>query len=187
MSGFGRCALIALAVLLAGCGGDGESPVVLPPVPPVSATTVSPSESPSPSATPSAAPDSKAAERAAVEAAVRFYYDGYERAYASGDSGELARGSTEECTCRAAVGPLQKALDRGRVVGAEVEVLQVDVVSVRDGVATTSVQVRSEDGSLVDASGMKIERVRGEGRRTKAVLLSKVLGQWRVNSVLSLS
>lgn len=158
---------------------------MLPPVPPVSATTVSPSESPSPSATPSAAPDSKAAERAAVEAAVRFYYDGYERSIKTGDAEELARGSTENCTCRRAVEGTRKLLALGKVTGNAVSVTALRVVGINGNIAYAQVTTSNPDGTVTTPDGRQLP-VPGEGVSTKAVVLLKQEGVWKVDRVTRL-
>lgn len=146
---------------------------------PTTAGATAASESPRPS--------TAAGERAAVEAAVRFYYAGYGRAIQSGDAGELARGSSPDCLCRAAVAPLQQALDEGRIVGADVSVVSVEVVSISQGKAVTNVKIDAKDGRIESETGQVIRRLRGEGLARKTVLLAQEAGTWRVTGVVGLS
>ena len=154
--------------LVAGCSGDEQRPSTLPPVSP------SPVESVVPSPTPSLT------EEQAVEAAVRFYFEGFQRAYAQRDAQELAKGSTDSCPCRSAVQVVADLLSKGEVRGGEVTIEDVRVVEVLPDLATVQVVMVSNDGRVVDEQGQTVTEFRGEGRVTKTLLLNNDSGSWLV-------
>lgn len=168
---------LAGALVLVGCGSDDSAgPTPLP-----SLTTTSPTPTPSATPTATASPSAPQTEEEAVKAAVRFYYEGYGRAYDSGDADELAKGSTPDCDCRRAVELLRDVLDGGTVVGGRAQVLRVEPAQVIDNTAVIVVETDIPNGVLVAESGTE-RTLPGPGRSTVRVILRRpnVAGDWLV-------
>lgn len=192
----GVCTGLALAALCTGCGGEDDGPPALPPVTAVATAATStppapPSGQPSATATgnsttstpPSGA---RSAERAAVEAAVRYYFDGFRRAYGSGDPKELAKGSTASCSCRRSVQIVKSLLaDGGMIMGGSVEVLSLQVNELLGNTATVTVTTNSPDAIRTNTDG-SVDTVPGEGRAQQVVLLIQEQGEWKVARIIDI-
>lgn len=120
-------AAAAVAVVLAGCGGEPAGAPAPPPLPPVAAQSGAPSVAPTPSpvAVPSsAAPAAPATpfvtspDQAGAFAFVREYYKRLDAAYATGDVRPVAIMRTPTCSCRQAETNIRSIYDGGmHVVG----------------------------------------------------------------------
>lgn len=160
---------LAVPALLAGCADTSTQPARLPPL-----SSRAPSASPSPAPSPSPSPT----EAQAVEAAVRFYFEGFNRAYAARNADELARGSAKSCPCRAAVAVVREIVSLGSVRGGDVSITMLRIAEMLPNLATVEVTLDSRGGQIVDAEGELVDTFRGEGVVRKAVVLSRDDGRW---------
>lgn len=115
-------AAAAVAVVLAGCGGEPAGAPAPPPLPPVAAQSGAPSVAPTPSPVvvpSSAAPAAPATpfvtspDQAGAFAFVREYYRRLDAAYATGDVRPVAVMRTPTCSCRQAETNIRSIYDGG--------------------------------------------------------------------------
>lgn len=170
---------LALAAALSGCS-SAQEPEPLP----VPTGAVSPSATAAPAA---ASPSASAlGDRQAVEAAVRFYYEGFNRALATGRAEELAKGSTLDCPCRSSVTLVADILRGGRVEGNRLTIRNIRIIEMNALRASTQVRYVSADGRVVAPDGREVEKLRGEPAGNSAVDLVKRNGTWLVSNVVGL-
>lgn len=168
---------LLLVAVLSGCGGEEVAQPPALPAPP------SPSASPSPS--PAASP-TPADDRAAVEAAVRFYYDGFNRAAATGDAQELAKGTTPDCPCRSAVDLTADVLRKGRIVDSKVTVKAIRIIEAEATRASVQVLYTSVGGRVVSSDGREVQTLQGEPNGNVGVEVVKRDGTWLVATIRGL-
>lgn len=168
-----RAVSVLLVGLLTACSGSGSDQ--------------EPAATPTPTASSAAsggpAPLS-AAEQEAVQAAVVDYFEGYDRAFETGDAAQLAAGSDPSCPCRGIVEDLERALaDGGSIEGNRYSVGTVIVGQAQDDITAATAVVSSTAGRQLDADGQVVRTLDAQVEVTKRLLLTKRSGDWKVLQV----
>jgi hypothetical protein len=173
-----RSVLLVVALVLAALLASCSSASVRAPAPPPTRSLVSRSPSPSP------AP--RVDEKAAVIAAVRDFYAAVDLSLRTGQTANIIKTSTADCTCREMAGFVQSMFRKGRVVEGGVTVGSLEVVGVTPTVAVVDLTYDYPAFHVLDAHGHDITGSQRERGRS-SVELRPVPAGWLVEHVYNVA
>ncbi len=173
-------AVISVAVVAAGCGGDEQAGSLPPTLPPV--TSSAPSASGSPSA--SAAPTGTA--EAQIEQAVRAYFSALADANQTGDPRQLEKLLSPRCDCRKQVDYIRREAAAGRTSTTtyEVESIKPEDVTAKGG--TAAVTYSSPESVVVASSGKKVRTLKALNHVGMAMFFRRVGSTWLIERLVQL-
>jgi translation initiation factor 1 (eIF-1/SUI1) len=181
-------ALTALAVVLAGCGGEPQ-PRTLPKAAttsttPASSASSSPTSPGTPStATPTPSATSKAAVKKQLTTAVRRYFTVVNGFKTNMDANRLAALFTNNCSCQEQVDSVRKTAKQGNRYTQQATITELTPVLVDDHHGLALVTFNTSAGGAINAHGRLLHRAKARTGVTNQFHLILRQGRWLISQI----